>query len=113
MRCWRNLKSVTIGHQTCHQYKPSPTSVTNIDLSRRWSSEDQYNMNAKENIFNRVENGTILIFDNFIFLLVLIIWTLGLSDFGGWSIRRVKSGADINILRNFNDVMFPRMDIPN
>lgn len=71
------------------------------------------NMNGTENIFNLVENGTILIFYNFIFLLVLIIWTLGLSDFGGWSIRRVKSGADINILRNFNDVMFPRMDIPN
>jgi len=69
-------------------------------------------MNGKENIFNLDENGTIFIFYNFIFLLVLIIWTLGLSDFGGW-IRRVKSGADINILRNFNDVMFPRMDIPN
>ena len=75
--------------------------------------DGQLKMNGKENIFNLDENGTIFIFYNFIFLLVLIIWTLGLSDFGGWSIRRVKSGADINILRNFNDVMFPRMDIPN
>lgn len=75
--------------------------------------DGQLKMNGTENIFNLVENGTIFIFYNFIFLLVLIIWTLGLSDFGGWSIRRVKSGEDINILRNFNDVMFPRMDIPN